>query len=121
MSMSLTYDGTALALSGANTPDADIAVGLVQVGGIRRTYLGAAVGWQRWRKHTVGLDWSGVSSDVVSALQPLGAHTGIVYGTGFDAAMFGTGFVNFRVVPDSWSATLTGLNAYDVGLRLEEV
>ena len=120
MSMVVTYDGTVFDMSGANVPDADLPVSVTEAGGVRRNYYGTASNWQRYRKHTLSLTWTGVSSTVLGSIQPLSEWTGIVYGTGFDSAMFGATSVNWVVETASYSADLTGLNSYTVSLTLQE-
>jgi len=121
MSITLVYDGTTADLSGANVPDSPIGIGLLTVGGIRRTYLGTAKIWSRWAKHYVEMTWTGISSTVVGTLEPLSSTTETIYGTGFDTNVFTTQYVNFKVQQSSWTVQPTGLNSYTVKLRFEEL
>lgn len=118
--MTVTYDGTVFEMSSANAPDAMIPVDVDHAGAVRRNYYGTASSWERWRKHTVELTWTGITAAVLGSIQPLSEYTGIVYGTNFDGDMFGATSVNFRVITDSWSAELSGLNAYTVKLTMVE-
>lgn len=121
MSITLVYDGTTVDLSGANVPDSPLDIDPINMGGIRRTYLGTAKIWNRWAKNIVTMTWSGVSSDVVGTLKPLSATTETVYGTGFDSNLFTSQYVNFKVNRDSWRVQPTGLNSYNISLRFEEL
>ena len=121
MSITLVYDGTTADLSGANVPDSPMGIGLLTMGGVRRTYLGTAKIWSRWSKHYVELTWTGISSTVLGTLEPLSTTTDTVYGTGFDSNVFSSEYVNFKVKHDSWRVQPTGLNSYTVSLRFEEL
>lgn len=121
MSITLVYDGTTADLSGANVPDSPLDIGLITSGGVRRTYLGTAKIWERWAKHYVEMSWTGVSSAVVGTIQSLSETTDTVYGTGFDANVFTSQYVNFKVNRNSWRVQPTGLNSYNISLRFEEL
>jgi len=47
--------------------------------------------------------------------------TETVYGTGFDTNIFSSTYVNFKVNKQSWTIKETGLNAYTVTLKLEQL
>jgi len=120
MSITMVYDGTTAALSDANVPDSPLDIKTISVSGVRRTYLGIAKVWTRYAKHSVGMTWSNVSSEVVGTLKSLSDTTDIIYGTGFDAVVFDSQYVNFLVDKQSWTVQDSGLNSYNVFLLFEE-
>ena len=121
MSISLVYDGTTVSLDGERVFDSPMDVKPITVSGVRRTYLGAAVAWSRYRKFAVTMTWTGIPSSVLGSLDGLSDTIETVFGTGFDANVFSTQYVNFKVDKDSWDPKPSGLNSYDVSLRMEQL
>ena len=121
MSITLVYDGTTVSLDGERVPDNPIDTRPVSVSGVRRTFLGAAKAWSRYRKFSVTMTWTNIPSSVLGSLDGLSDTTEDVYGTGFDDNVFSTQYVNFKVDKKSWNPQMTGLNSYTVSLRMEQL
>ena len=121
MALTLVYGTTTVELTGERVPDAPLDIRPVTVSGVRRTFLGTAKAYLRYRKHAVGMNWTGINSGMVGTLKALSLTGSTVYGTGFDANVFGSANVELLVDRSSWAVTESGLNAYDVSLVLEEL
>ena len=121
MSISLVYDGTTVSLDGERSPDSPIDINPITVSGVRRTYLGAAVAWSRYRKYSVAMTWTNIPDSVLGSLTGLSDSTDTVYGTGFDTNIFSSTNVNFKVDAQSWTIKESGLNAYTATLKLEQL
>ncbi len=121
MSISLVYDGTTVTLDSDRVPDNPLDIRPIAASGVRRTYLGAAKVWDRFSKHTVGMTWTGIPSAVLGSLKALSDTTDTIYGTGFDANVFDSQYVNFVADKKSWTVECSGLNSYNATLRFEEV
>jgi hypothetical protein len=120
MSMTLTYDGTAVSLDGERAPDQNYDVSPVDVGGVRRTYLGAAKIWTRYAKLTVTFTWTGIGAAVLGSLRPLYSTTAAITGSGLPSGVFGTTSMSFYSVRNSWNVQPTGLDSYTARLTLEQ-
>ena len=121
MSISLVYDGTTITLDSERVPDSPIGINPITVSGIRRTFLGVAKAWSRYRKYSVDFTWTNIPDSVLGSLTGLSDSTDTVYGTGFDANIFTTQYVNFKVDKQSWTIKESGLNAYTATLKLEQL
>lgn len=121
MALTLVYGTTTVELTSERVPDSPLEIRPVTVAGVRRTFLGAAKAYLRYRKHAVGMNWTGITSATLGSLKGLSLTGSTVYGTGFDAAVFGSSNVSFIVDRSSWAADESGLNSYDVSLVLEEL
>ena len=121
MSITLVYDGTTVNLDTERSPDSPLDIKPITVSGVRRTYLGAAVAWKRYRKYSVGMTWTDIPDSVLGSLTGLSDSTDTVYGTGFDTNLFTTQYVNFKVDKQSWTIKESGLNAYTATLKLEQL
>ena len=121
MSISLVYDGTTITLDSERVPDSPIGINPITVSGIRRTFLGVAKAWSRYRKYSVDFTWTNIPDSVLGSLEGMSDTTETVYGTGFDTNIFSSTNVNFKVDKQSWSVKESGVNAYTVTLTLEQL
>ncbi len=121
MSMTITYNGTTLDLDGERAPDNDIAVSRTQKWFLRRNYNGTLSSNYHWCKIAADLHWTGVTGATVGSLSAFGSYTGTFAASGLDEGVFGMSAMVGRVVRDSWTVAITGLNAYDCGLTVEQV
>lgn len=121
MSMTITYNGTTLDLAGERSPDNDISVSHLQKWFLRRNYYGSLTSTYEWDKLTADLTWTGVSGATVGSLSAFGSYHGTFSVSGLDESLFGMSAMVGRVVLDSWTVGITGLNAYDCALSVEQV